>query len=179
MRDVVVVERDVQRGATLDFVVDEPGFVVGRLERLCVLRTRAPLSIPAFDALIAEVRAAAAATGPNVATVIIPGAPEPAMTQEARAHVVRTWPLLEDNSSAITIWIRQGSFAGAIQQSIATAVLLMIAKRKPVKVCSKAVELQQFFVEKAPSLHAVARDWPAALDQFAFASDPPGVRTRG
>lgn len=178
---MVVAGRGTEEGAALEVVVDQPEFVVGRLGRLCVLRTRAPLSIMAFDALVAEVVTAAQVTGPNVATVIVPGAPQPAMTPESRAHTVKTWPRLEDNSCAIAIWIRQGSFAGAIQQSIATAVLLMIAKRTPVKVCSKAEHLQRFFMEEAPSLEAEAREWPAALDRFALASDPPGVypRTRG
>jgi len=158
-------------------VIEETeGFVVGRLDHLCILRTRAPMSVASVDAFYAGVLAMSEEFSEPLVTLVIPGARRPTTSTEVRSRVKAVWPKILERSTATAIWIRQGSFAGAIQRSIASTITLLIRGSAAIKICSSAEAATAFMIARRSTAPATTQDWTPVLDQFATAFDPTGVQ---
>ena len=66
------------------------------------------------------------------------------------------------------VWIRRGSFAGAIQRSLVTGLLMVRRPSMVTDVVTTAEEAVSLLAKADPTLDADTRaSWAVALDRFA------------
>ncbi len=107
--------------------------------------------------------------------VIVLASPRPALDRGGRAAILN---LLADVSRLLggcAVWIRRGSFVGAIQRSLVTGLMMM--RRLPIEtdVVASAQDAMGVLARADPALsHEVLDQWRASMLEFVDEHAPVG-----
>ncbi len=149
-------------------------YVVGSVGRLLVLRTRTTMVPASVDALFRHTTAAMQIHGPHILYVVLPGAREPALTEETRARLEQVWPKVQAQAEAGVVWIRGPGFAGVLKRNLVAEVLPVLRHRSLLGVTSSAAETVAFLRQNAPSFDVGPPEpWAQALEAFGARYDRP------
>lgn len=158
----------------LELLALDSHMAVAGCERLFVVATLQPptaASIRRFERCLLQRRAD---LDQRLLAVVIPAAPRPALDPESREAMLRVWDDFMIHVQGCAIWIRRGSFVGALQRSLVTGILM--ARRIPIvaDVTASAEGAVSVLARAEPSLDPNTRAvWRASLERFAAEHTSP------
>ena len=150
---------------------ESPGFAVGVLEQLVMLRTRKPMEAASLEALFRATTAQMQTYGPRLLYVMIPGAKQPKIDPDVQRRIATVWPRIQAQSAAGVMWVRNPGFTGALNRRQLTELLPHLRDRSALGVTSSAAETIDFFLNHVPGLKLDTQTLLHALDGFAARYD--------
>ena len=141
---------------------------VGARGRLFIVVTLQPPTVESLDRFRRCVVARHQAVGEPLLGVVALGSPRPSLEPGARESLLEVWEDLGRRMEGCAVWIRRGSFAGAIQRSLVTGLLMVRRPSMVTDVVTTAEEAVSLLAKADPTLDADTRaSWAVALDLFA------------
>lgn len=162
----VVLEEVPVDGLAVKVVEETDDYAVGVLDRAVLLRTRTPITPAAFEAAFRHTTTAMAEFGPNVLYAIIPGAPQPSISEAAHARIAELWPRIQAQSTAGVIWDRTRGFTSVIVRKLVAEMLPHLRDRSLLGITASARETVEFFVAGAAEFDIDVQGWVEALEAF-------------
>ena len=150
---------------------DGPQSAIAVGGRLVVSMTLRPPTVESVIRFRTLLLARAREVEDSICVVIIPGARRPALDHDVRREIRETWQALASVVTGAAIWIRRGSFVGALQRSLVTAMMLAIRRASPTQVVASASEATAWFASLDAALGAQTARWTALLDEFVADRD--------
>ena len=160
-------------GVAVRIDVERDDYVVGVLDRLVLLRTRAPMSPAAFRALFDKTSEVMSVYGPQLFYVIIPGAPQPAVSDAARETIAELWPKVQAQATAGVIWDRNRGFTSLIVRKLVADLLPIVRHRSLLGICNDAREVIEFLAASTSEFEfdVDVDGWVEAIERFGHRYD--------
>lgn len=162
----VVVDELNTAADVVEVVEETPGYVVGVLGRMVLLRTREPFQPEAAQALFDATTRVMEIHGPRLVYVVMPGAKQPSVSAEARAGIAAVWPKIQAQSVAGAVWIRSRSFNTVLHRNQLAELLPHLRHRSLLGVTETAAETIAFFHDNVTDFDVDPAFWTSALDAF-------------
>lgn len=141
---------------------------VGGQGRLFVVITLQPPTVESLGRFRRCMTRRHEVVGEPLLGVIALGSRRPSLDAAARESILEVWNDLGKRMQGRAVWIRRDSFAGAIQRSLVTGLLMVRRPPMLTDVVTTATDAVALLAKAEPSLDADVRArWSAELDRFA------------
>lgn len=136
--------------------------------RLFVVMTLQPPTVESLDRFRRCMVARHEAVGEPLLGVVTLGSRRPSLDPAAREAILDVWADLCRRMQGCAVWIRRDSFAGAIQRSLVTGLLMVRRPSILTEVVTTAEGAVSLLAKAEPSVDANTRArWSAGLERFA------------
>lgn len=142
---------------------DERSFLA-RCGPLVIAITRRPPVVEGIRKFGNLIRDATKESAAGAYVFVALGADRPRLDEEVRKEIVVLWRELGEAMN-VAVWVRRGSFAGALQRSFITAVSLLRVRSTPLKVVSGPDGAYGWFLSLNPELERHGDEFHAAVQR--------------
>ncbi|MCR9164060.1 MAG: hypothetical protein ACE37F_01830 [Nannocystaceae bacterium] len=136
--------------------------------RLFVVITLQPPTVDSLERFRRCIVARHDAVGDSLLGVVTLGSRRPSLEAGARQSVLDIWAEVRPRMHCCAVWIRRDSFAGALQRSLVTGLLMVRRPQMPTDVVATAEGAVALLARAEPSLDADTQaQWSTGLEAFA------------
>lgn len=153
---------------TLELLALDSHMAVGGLGRMFVVATLQPPTRASVKRFRGVVAAYHERVGERLLGVVIPASPRPRLDADGREMILEIWSDMVGRMDGCAVWILRRSFAGALQRSLVTGLLLVRPVPIESGVASNAADAVAVLERAEPSTTPNQRAvWTSALERFA------------